>query len=423
MVGIETAKTETLNEDFKKLLNTLHEDDIGNLCKTDEIILMVGNRSFTANKRKNDKKIEGQKTTRARMRLLARIYIVFKQMYADQTDIKVERMLDNSADMFRRETISILERAIDTLCEKEKGETCSGVTDQKSSLKIAVLNLLKLVSKYLIGHFLVKNLDEHSKCVTDFLQVLKLFEDDMFGDAYYDINYKKNVESRKPVNLPNNDDVALLLNECKAIMTNIDQFQLPNESFLKVRAATVTTLIIFNARRGGEPVRLTIKQWNEALTGQWVDESDDVSKEDMLVTYQTGKGANHLVPIMFPPETHQAIKFLVDQNNRSLAGVLKTNQYVFPSKSSEYHTSGWHAVNEILTMLSLKGAINATRNRHRVASLLAKLQLSDKEKELVYKHFGHTELVNANKYQAAAGSLQLNTTGKRLTEIYKSKVL
>ena len=38
-----------------------------------------------------------------------------------------------------------------------------------------------------------------------------------------------------------------------------------------------------------------------------------------------------------------------------------------------------------------------------VASLLARLQ---------FKHFGHSENINKNEYQAAAGSMQLQTTGQ-----------
>ena len=34
------------------LLNTLHQDKIGDYIKTDKIILMIGNRSFSALKKK-----------------------------------------------------------------------------------------------------------------------------------------------------------------------------------------------------------------------------------------------------------------------------------------------------------------------------------------------------------------------------------
>ena len=64
--------------------------------------------------------------------------------------------------------------------------------------------------------------------------------------------------------------------------------------------------------------------------------------------------------------------------------------------------------------MQIKGAINATQNRHRVASLLSHLKLTEKEKELIYKHFGHSKNINENVYQAAAGSLQLATTAQKL---------
>lgn len=56
------------------------------------------------------------------------------------------------------------------------------------------------------------------------------------------------------------------------------------------------------------------------------------------------------------------------------------------------------------------------KNRHRVASMLAKLQLSKKEQDLVFQHFGHSEHIN-KVYQAPPGSMQLQTTEKRLLQI------
>ena len=55
----------------------------------------------------------------------------------------------------------------------------------------------------------------------------------------------------------------------------------------------------------------------------------------------------------------------------------------------------------------MKGKINPTRNCHRVASLLAKLELTDKEKEMLFKHFGHSKEINETVYQACTGSMQL----------------
>jgi len=138
----------------------------------------------------------------------------------------------------------------------------------------------------------------------------------------------------------------------------------------------------------------------------------------MLITYQTGKGADHLVPLIFPPETIKAMKFLIDKSVRKEAGVNEKNVYVFAStKNSTSHVIGWHCIDEILKRISIQGAVNATKNRHRVSSLLAKLELSEFEKKIIYQHFEHSQNINENVYQAPAGAIQLQTTGKRLLAI------
>ena len=73
--------------------------------------------------------MEGQRTTRAQMRLIARVYLTFKEIYGSQNEVVLTDVQNNAADMFRRETITILGRAINKLCEKPDDAT--GVTGQK----------------------------------------------------------------------------------------------------------------------------------------------------------------------------------------------------------------------------------------------------------------------------------------------------
>ena len=121
----------------------------------------------------------------------------------------------------------------------------------------------------------------------------------------------------------------------------------------------------------------------------------------------------------------KGMQYLTNNEVRKSAGVQKKkNPYIFASThNSKSHASGWHSINDILERLSLEGAINGTRNRHRAASILATLQLSDHEKHLIYKHFGHSKFINENVHQVAPGSLQLQITGKHLMEINSSGVL
>ena len=57
LVPIEMCTTvEEYSDGFKALLNTLQLDEVGSYIKTDSIILMIGNRSFSAFKKKERQK-------------------------------------------------------------------------------------------------------------------------------------------------------------------------------------------------------------------------------------------------------------------------------------------------------------------------------------------------------------------------------
>jgi len=46
------------------------------------------------------------------------------------------------------------------------------------------------------------------------------------------------------------------------------------------------------------------------LKGEWTEQIPDENvDDDMVVTFQTGKGNDHLVPVMFPAECNDAIKY------------------------------------------------------------------------------------------------------------------
>lgn len=355
------------------------------------------------------------------MRLTARLYLAFKNVVGKQNEINPIELQNNAADMFRRETITLFGKAVNVLCEKEHDDETDNatITGQKSSLKVNILYLVKSNAQLLMGFFLMNNQDKQNNQVDEFLQILKLLENEFFGDAYYGVNYRNNVNQKKP-NLFQQMKMCnyLLISECEEVMKTADVMDINSSNFVSARAATATYLIIFNARRGGEPMRLLKSQWDEALYGEWTDHMPEGDENDLLVTFQTGKGVNHLVPVMFPPQTHKPMQYLMNSDVRENANVSSTNTYAFPSVgNSQNHADGWHAVNAMLIKISRKGAINATKNRHRVASLLSRLQLTSKEKDLIFKHFGHSKNVNEDIYQAAAGTMQVQSTGQKLFHV------
>ena len=104
--------------------------------------------------------------------------------------------------------------------------------------------------------------------------------------------------------------------------------------------------------------------WREAETNVWMRKSilkKDGSEEanendaleqklfnDMKLTYQSGKGNDHLVPVLIPLDTIAAMQKLSDEGVRESGTVLINNPYMFPSThSSNEHVSGWHAVRRV----------------------------------------------------------------------------
>jgi hypothetical protein len=76
---------------------------------------------------------------------------------------------------------------------------------------------------------------------------------------------------------------------------------------VSLRNALCARLTLYNARRGGEPSRLRLDQWNDAVEERWIDKEalkklPDCQLENIKshrLLYMAGKG-NHLVPVLIP---------------------------------------------------------------------------------------------------------------------------
>ena len=90
----------------------------------------------------------------------------------------------------------------------------------------------------------------------------------MFGDAYFDLSFRKNRGLGKPINLTKTEDDKMIMNECCLILKSIDFYNHPSDSFVLVQSAVTTILILFCVGRIGEQFRLVLYQWQEAIDGE-----------------------------------------------------------------------------------------------------------------------------------------------------------
>ncbi|XP_065673908.1 uncharacterized protein LOC136090860 [Hydra vulgaris] len=377
------------NEFVINVLRNMRNDEVGKICKQDIIILTVGLRLYDKMKRKLDKQSEVLKSVRNDMRRIGHLYSIFK------INKKVKHVYNNAMDMFNRINFDAFRTAIDEY-------TIAG-DYLKSGLKIVLSSLIKKAAKIIKGTVLTENDDKLTFKENDtvakkkaqeidmFVSVFETWKGYIFGDAEYDINKRRQQKLRKPNMLPDEEDVEILQNYIIQRLESImkDNFIFwDNHIYIEVRDLICTRLTLLNARRGGEPARLLLIDWKVAEEGGWInsqhikelDELDEKLANAIQVAYMTGKGNNHLVPVLIPLDSIPVLKKLSNLNIRIEAGILENNQYLFPStQKSKNHVSGWHALHFICTKIKDKlkypNKLTATANRKRVSTLFAIMDL------------------------------------------------
>ena len=105
--------------------------------------------------------------------------------------------------------------------------------------------------------------------------------------------------------------------------------------YVKLKALACCRLTLFNARRGGEPARLTIAEWQDAKSSAWISKHDvkhldEISKgiiDRLKVCFQSGKGVGKLVPIDVTRDVEPALNILADPKIRARVGVWQNNVF------------------------------------------------------------------------------------------------
>lgn len=139
------------------------------------------------------------------MPLRACLYLSFRRVYSEQTTINVEDQQNNAGDMYRSETINTLTFAVNCLSDVSEEDFGypgpNSIRVQKNWLKISILNLSNITSHFLIPYLLINNSDERSNRVVHLITLLTVYQNDVFGKAYYHLNNSFNVELEKHINL------------------------------------------------------------------------------------------------------------------------------------------------------------------------------------------------------------------------------
>jgi hypothetical protein len=194
------------------------------------------------------------------MRRIGHLYIEFSKFC--ETDGK---QTSDASDMLCRANFQSLTQAVEKITSTENNEV-------KAGIKYAIYYLVKKFAKVMLATNLINNQDSKTAEIDKFLDVFALNKNFMFRDATYLLNRNRQVKLRRPEALPTESDVQKLKQySVERIVTLIrDPYCTWSATeFAELRDLTVSRLTLFNARRGGEPARMTISEWREAETNVW----------------------------------------------------------------------------------------------------------------------------------------------------------
>jgi integrase len=424
-IGLPTSviSQSEVNPQFaSEVLSRLSDDEVGKLAKNDWMILEVGRKQFETLNRKPDKKMEVRKSTMTLMRSLAKL--VISCMAAAKRGNKV---LKTSEEILERCNFQYLEVAIKEL-------SVNGEENIKSGMKLNFGYALKTAAKVMEGVYLIRDDDAKAESVKKFVTVLNLQWASVFGDAEFCAVQNRNAELRKPAALPIESDIEkvkkYILASVEEIVTD-SYLHWTQHEFARLRDLVVARLTLFNARRGGEPSRLMLREWNDAENGTWISDTatenvTDECGQELLkkykIAFQCGKGSKRDVPILIPQDCEPALKKLCDINLRRSVKVHPENIYVFASTNMSLdHIIGWNAVTMVSSLANVKTKISATKMRHRASTVYAALEVPEQEREAFYRHMGHSSEINKSIYQCPQALQEILSVGRFFDELDQGK--
>ncbi|XP_070203471.1 uncharacterized protein [Littorina saxatilis] len=341
-------------------------------------------------------------------------------------------------DLVKVEHFDSLEKAIHRISTNEK------TGKQKAGVKVSIGYLLKKLVAVLKAHYI------QTQRMTTYreLDVLKCLLDHswafIFRPTEIECESRRN-QLRKPQEMPLEQDVKTfrdyVVQRTKSIMEDLfcptagimeDPYKLWDmHAFIELRNLIVARLTLFNARRGGEPARLLLSEWKDALKGVWIDpdliEKVDDQIEKALVdqyklAYQVGKGGRKLVPVLIPFDTIDPLKMLYRDgmlvSERSNVMINVKNPYLFPNTGGSIeHASGYNSIKAISASENISGQLRqphlliADKFRHRASTIFALQDIPAGQREVFYRHMGHSGKINEDVYQSPLAVMEITQVG------------
>ena len=414
-VLLEMAVTDSDFKEIHTVLAKMKRDELYMIIRNDQSFLLYG--TIMLQKKEKDRYSD----IRFSLRCLARVLREFRK---------------TSGKLSARGNDLVLSQNYDHMLKAAK--SLSGYEGPRT---------IQTPSLFLKIGFCLRNLAEYSRCVA-------LKEDDQhtihqirnFFELYdsdwqiYANNARGTYDAKKanqPEELPLEVDVRIfrkfVVEEIERIMDVLKTGSVDVQNLKDLAKFTLARLLTFNARRGGECSKLTLRHWEGVEDGRWkrrtdIDNLDDILEkklaERLEICYIEGKkkkaSRNAIVPILFTPETVVAVRILI--KHRQLMAISSDNTYIFAS--GDLYLKGWdtlQAITKRVSNLQKPKLITPTRTRKYLATLLQLMDLTEAELTWLTNHFGHCKNTHFQWYRKEDATIELTKVAKVLSAVDDGK--
>ena len=283
------------------------------------------------------KEKDGKIEARTAMRRLARL-------------VEATEGVTKAEELFVVANFYMLEQGIHNVCQTDADSD----KQSKAGLKVAIGSLIRVAAKSVIANFIITNRIDDSKQVEMFVKIFNMNYSKIFSRAEYQLKENRQRQNRKPTALPDEDHLEKLRTY---LINQIDEAiqqtgLLTKVMYVHLRKVTVTRLTLLNARRGSEPARMLLADFNERHS--WI--SKGMSKEltaKYAITFIMGKG-NTLVPVSLLRDCEKAMRMLGDGANRAHAGISPKNDFLFAyTQQSVDASTGYNEIMDICRIINI----------------------------------------------------------------------
>jgi len=243
---------------------------------------------------------------REKARLMARLYLYFKENNPEVTDF---------AECFKC-------NHFDDMVEAVHSRTGKGEEIKTPSVALKIGHSLKKCCHILIGESLRKNDTEKKEEVRSFLELLENEWSEKVSKNC--LETMANRKFNKPMSIPLTEDLVKLATSIKDEISQMLKAKVTNEhKHKRLMELTLAQIIIFNKKHSGEASKMTVEQYETAKVSQdkhnsnkellsSLSEAGKVLAKKLLLVEIRGKRGRK-VQLLLPPEAKQAMDVIPER--------------------------------------------------------------------------------------------------------------